>query len=77
MVSDVLEEQMTEMKKGAEKKLSELKSDQTRVDKELYDMKNSMADVGVTAAATSNTSVSKASGQTRYCGLHDVNGVQS
>lgn len=57
---------MTEMKKAAEKKLGELKTEQQRIEKELYDMKNSMADVATaTNATTANATAPKPAGQPR------------
>lgn len=41
---------MSEMKKSAEKKLAELKAEQQRVEKELYDMHNSIGDSGAALA---------------------------
>lgn len=42
---------MTEMKKSAERKLAELRAEQQRVEKELYDMRNSVTDAPVTVNA--------------------------
>jgi hypothetical protein len=45
---------MTEMKKSAERKLAELRGEQQRVEKELYDMRNSVTDAPVTTTTTVN-----------------------